>query len=149
MEIQKEFEQKLNEAETKQLSLQKKMLSMQRVEGRLGSLVNERGGLEKSLARSRQSLIEKLREKEVIEKDLTYHRTHLERRLMEKQRLEELLYEKNRYEKELYQQKQLLTCDLDNIEKKLQSKDNHFNSDHSDMSTENKVENDFESTQID
>lgn len=148
MELQKEFEQKLNEAETKQVSLQKKMAAMQRVESRLGSLVNERGGLEKSLAKSRQTLIEKLREKEIIEKDLTYHRTELERRLMEKQRLEELLYEKNRYEKELHQQKQQLSQDLAKIESKLQSKDVDLSSEHSHSSfgSENRLEVNFEST---
>ena len=111
---------------------------MQRIENRLNTLSSERGGLERSLAKSRQSLIQKLREKEIIEKDLTYHRTELERRLLEKQRVEELLYEKNKYEKELLEQREQLSCDLDKIEKKLKKREGatcSFNSEEPNTST--------------
>lgn len=137
-EIKREYQERLNEAETKQLSLQRKIQAMQRIENRLNTLSSERGGLEKSLAKSRQSLIQKLREKEIIEKDLTYHRTELERRLLEKQRVEELLYEKNKYEKELLEQKEQLSCDLDKIEKKLKRREGamcSFNSEEQNTST--------------
>ena len=122
-ELQNKFEAKLAEAELKQLSLQKQIQASNRVEGRMSSLLNERGGIEKSLARSRQSLIEKLREKQLLEKDLSYHRTQLERRLQEKERLEELMFEKSRYEKELKSQREQLYTDLEKIERKLQLKE--------------------------
>lgn len=122
-QLQSEFETKLSEAEGKQLSLQRKLQATNRVEDRMSSLLNERGSIEKSLARSRQSLVEKLREKELMEKDLSYHRTQLERRLNEKQRLEELMFEKSRYEKELQAQREQLYMDLEKIEKRLQSKE--------------------------
>lgn len=136
LEIKKEFEAKLNEAETRQLSLQRKIQAMQRIENRLSTLSGERGGLEKSLAKSRQSLIQKLREKEIIEKDLGYHRTQLERRLMEKQRVEELLFEKNKYEKELLDQREQLSHDLEKIEKKLKGREGaDFNPEEPNTST--------------
>lgn len=129
-EIQKDFERQLSEAEGKQRLLKKKIQASHRVEDRLSSLLNERGRLEKSLAGSRQSLIEKLREKDLLEKDLAYHRTELERRLAEKQRLEELLYEKSRYEQELQHQRDQLHVDLESIEKKLNSQEVEFETEH-------------------
>jgi hypothetical protein len=129
--LQKDFEEQLAEAETKYLMLQKKIEASHRVEDRMSSLLNERGGIEKSLAKSRQSLIQKLREKELLEKDLSYHRTQLERRLQEKQRIEELLSEKSRYERELQSQREQLYTDLEKIEKKLQTKEAESYSDKS------------------
>lgn len=121
-----DFTRQLTESVSKQQSLQQQIVKSQRVGGKMSTLLNERGDLEKSLVRSRQALIEKLREKELLEKDLNFHRTELEHRLSEKQRLEEVLFEKSRFEQELRNQKEQLQIDLDGIEKKLQVQDSEF-----------------------
>ena len=124
--LHQDFTRQLTESVTKQQSLQQQVVKSRRVEGKMSTLLNERGDLEKSLVRSRQALIEKLREKELLEKDLNFHRTELEHRLSEKQRLEEVLFEKSRFEQELRNQKEQLQIDLDGIEKKLQVRDSEF-----------------------
>ena len=89
-----------------------------RVQEHIKTLSGDRHELEKTLSQSRQALLEKLREKQLLEKDLSYH-TELERRLLEKQRVEELLFEKTRFEQELKRQKETLRTELDSFEKRL------------------------------
>ena len=117
--VQQDSARQLLEAESRNQVLQKQISKTRRMEGSLSLLLNTRGDIEKNLVSARQVLIEKLREKELLEKDLNHHRTELERRLSEKQRLEELLFEKSKFEQELRNQKEQLQIDLDGIEKKL------------------------------
>ncbi len=83
--------------------------------------MNTQSDIEKSLVKARQVLIDKLRQKELIEKDLNHHRTQLERRQSEKQRLEELLFEKSRFEQELRNQKEQLQVDMEGIDRRMKS----------------------------
>lgn len=69
-----------------------------------------------TLTRARKTLVEKLQEKEVIEKELSLRRAKLERQMSEKQRLEDLLFEKKRFEHELQNQKSLLKKELEDLE---------------------------------
>ena len=117
--LQQQYTEQLSETTTKCQLLEKQLSKSRRVEGQMISLSTAQGDIEKTLVKARQSLIEKLRQKELLEKDLNHHRTQLERRQSEKQRLEELLFEKSRFEQELRNQKEQLSVDLDGIEKRL------------------------------
>ena len=120
-EVEQRYSVQLAEAEAKCRNLQKQLSTSQRVEGQMNLLMNTQSDIEKSLVKARQVLIDKLRQKELIEKDLNHHRTQLERRQSEKQRLEELLFEKSRFEQELRNQKDQLQVDLEGIEKRMKS----------------------------
>lgn len=76
-------------------------------------LVNPLGA---TLTRARKTLVEKLQEKDAIEKELSIRRAKLERQMSEKQRLEDLLFEKKRFEQELQNQKSLLKKELEDLE---------------------------------
>ena len=119
-EMQSELSRKLAEAEMREQSLRQSLNSSQRMQEEIGLVTGQKSALEESLSRARRKLIEKLHEKESLEKDLGFHRTELERRMGEKQRLEELLFEKARFEQELMSQKEQLRSDLEQIESKLQ-----------------------------
>ena len=69
-----------------------------------------------TLTRARKTLMEKLEEKDAIEKELSLRRAKLERQMSEKQRLEDLLFEKKRFEQELQTQKSLLKKELEELE---------------------------------
>ena len=119
-EMQNLLTQKLAEAEIHQQSLRRSLDNSQLHSPRDGTLVlGQRSALEESLSRARRRLSEKLREKDTLERDLSFHQTELERRLGEKQRLEELLFEKARFEQELMNQKEQLQSDLIQVESKL------------------------------
>ena len=120
VELQSEMNQKLAEAKVQEQYRHQSLDSSQYVQGEIGLVAGHKSVLEESLSRARRKLTEKLREKEAIEKDLTFHRTELERRLGEKQHLEGLLFEKARFEQELMNQKEQLQSDLLQIESKLQ-----------------------------
>ena len=118
-EMQKDLTHQLTEAEMRENSLHQRLNDSQEDSALAGISTGQKTALEESLSRARRKLTEKLREKESLEKDLTFHRTELERRLGEKQRLEELLFEKTRFEQELLSQKEQLQNDLQGIESKL------------------------------
>ncbi len=119
--LQQHYNQQLSECESKCRQLEKQLTKSRRVESHIITLSNNQVDIEKTLVKARQGLIEKLRQKELLEKDLNHHRTQLERRQSEKQRLEELLLEKSRFEQELRSQKEQLSVDLDGIERKLKA----------------------------
>lgn len=119
---QERFSQQLADSESRYRGLVKQISTSRRVEGQMSTLLNTHGDIEKSLVKARQTLIEKLRQKELLEKDLNHHRTQLERRQAEKQRLEELLVEKSKFEQELRNQKEELQLDLDSLENRLKSR---------------------------
>ena len=116
-EMQNQLTQKLAEAEIQQQSLRRSLDSSQLHSPR--DVLGQRSAVEESLSRARRRLSDKLRDKETLERDLSFHRTELERRLGEKQRLEELMFEKARFEQELVNQKEQLQSDLMQIESKL------------------------------
>ena len=118
-EMQKDLTHQLTEAEMRENSLRQRLNHSQDDRALAGMSTGQKTVIEESLSRARRKLTEKLREKENLEKDLTFHRTELERRLGEKQRLEELLFEKTRFEQELLSQKEQLQNDLQGIESKL------------------------------
>lgn len=116
-----DHQRELMQAEERYIELEKKFNQTQRIESKMNTLLNSQSDVEKSLVKARQVLIEKLRQKELLEKDLNHHRTQLEKRQSEKQRLEELLFEKSKFEQELRNQREQLQFDLDTIEKKMKS----------------------------
>ena len=133
-QAQKEFAQKLAHAELKQQSLQRQMRESKKASEVLGSMINRKGDLERSLSRSRQSLMDKLREKGLLEKELNFQKVELERRQSEKQRLEEVLIEKNRFEQELRNQKEQLAMELETIERKLKMRESELSCEQNDSS---------------
>ena len=94
-------------------------------------LANDKVCIEESLSTAREALTEKLKEKADLERNLNFHRTELERRLAEKQRLEELLFEKSRFEQELQSQKDQLQSELREIESRLRLKESELERRHS------------------
>ena len=93
-------------------------------------LAGEKGCIEESLSTAREALTMKLKEKADLERNLNFHRTELERRLAEKQRLEELLFEKSRFEQELQSQKDQLQSELRDIELRLRLKEKELDQRH-------------------
>lgn len=116
-----EHQRELSQAEERYMALESRFNKTQKIESKMNTLLSSQSDVEKSLVKARQVLIEKLRQKELLEKDLNHHRTQLERRQSEKQRLEELLFEKSRFEQELRNQREQLQFDLNTIEKKMKS----------------------------
>ena len=96
----------------------------------LHGLTSEHVCIEESLSTAREALTTKLQEKADLERNLNFHRTELERRLAEKQRLEELLFEKSRFEQELQSQKDQLQSELHDIELRLRLKEKELDQHH-------------------
>lgn len=131
-----EWEEKLNEQEKEINSLEAKLGSKESelaelqdtmtTQGQLGAVIREKSELEEGLTQARNALTDKLHEKSLLGKELSYHRVELECRLKEKQRLEELLFEKSRFEQELQSQRKQLQEELEEIESRLKLKDVEF-----------------------
>ncbi len=120
-----EFTQKLKESELREKSLR----NSQNLTPSKGNVGKDRSSLEETLTKAKQALTDKLAERSTLEKELSLHRTELERRLSEKQRLEEVLVEKSRFEQELQNQKEQLKNELETIESKMKLKEAEYSED--------------------
>ena len=127
-EAQRDFDRRLAEAQSHESALLQSLEHSHVTEEQLGAAIGEKSALEEALVKARQSLSEKLHEKAALDRDLGTHKVELERRLGEKKRLEDLLFEKARFEQELCRQKEDLRQELEEIESRLQSRDQQLTS---------------------